>query len=494
MDNLFRLVFKNVIIRNQIFRFVRILNKDLIVKKYNQCNMGWIIKNGHFHLLLYKLKKHIKRDQFSEELFYRFLQGNSELHLLKDMFKIFPQFLPSTPIAENILIEHCSSLKPTKNLSPSSSSYSPNFSSTSVSSSSSDSSFSSIDSSSSSSSSSNQEFCEQSYDYDSSSPYDSSLDIIKYLTNELNIKVTNKAINNACAANNCKIVGYYLGLNQLDRYKGNEIDIYDNCNIGTLFCSLRGKDFQLFKFIFENNPNLTSQCISYDKFIKLMVATGDIQFIIHFGRVQGPSYKPPQLQPYMIAKSSLSIIKYLCSFLKINDPMKNQSERFLLLKFLIEEFRIYEKVEGSTVVQEVVYSFCGIGDLDCIIYLRDFYLTLPQNHSFKFLIPRSALDVSISSKNFHVTNWILENTNVCCSINGLRYLCKNMANLKHILDRILIKFVPIRAISSKMLLDAMHSTNRIAHDKENFDYLASFLPNHLIPTFPIETSIEDYDY
>ncbi|EAL71571.1 hypothetical protein DDB_G0271762 [Dictyostelium discoideum AX4] len=39
----------------------------------------------------------------------------------------------------------------------------------------------------------------------------------------------------------------------------------------------------------------------------------------------------------------------------------------------------------------------------------------------------------------------------------------------------------------------MHSTNKIAHDKENLDYLASFLPNHLIPTFPIETSIEDFD-
>ncbi|KAM9971293.1 hypothetical protein ACTFIW_011270 [Dictyostelium discoideum] len=485
MDNLFRSVFKNVIIRNQIFRFVTILNKDLIVKKYNQCNMGWIIKNRHFHLLLYKLKKHIKRDQFSEELFYKFLEGNSELDLLKEIFEIFPRFLPSTPMAENILIEHCSSLKPTENPSLSS------------------------DSSSSSDSfdySSNQEFCEQSYDYASSSTYDSSLDIIKYLTNELNIKVTNKAIENACAANNCKIVGYYLGLNQLDRYKGSEINICENCNIGTLFCSLRGKDFQLFKFIFENNTNLTSQCINYDKFIKLMVATGDVRFIIYFGRVQGPSFKPPILQPYMIAKSSISIIKYLCSFLKINDSMyyksllcaiekrKDQSERSLLLRFLIEEFRIYEKVEGSIVVQEVVYSFCSIGDLDCIIYLRDFYLTLPLNHSFKFLIPHSALDISISSKKIHVTDWILENTDTCCSINGLRYLCKNIAKLKHILNRILIKFVPKGVISSNMILEAMRSTNRIALDKENFDYLSSFLPNHLIPIFPIEISIEDYDY
>ncbi|KAM9996847.1 hypothetical protein ACTFIZ_001782 [Dictyostelium cf. discoideum] len=513
MDNLFRLVFKNKVIRDQIFKFIRILNKDLIVKKYNQCNIGWTIRNRHFHLLLYKLQKDIKKkNQFSDELFYKFLECNSELDILKEMFKIFPQFLPSTPIAENILIEHCSSLKPTKNSSSSSSSSSSSASSSSsLSSSSSSSSSSSFSPSSSYDSSSYEEKpYKESYEeelYDSSS---SSLEIIKYLTNELNIKVTNKSINNACSVNNCKIVKYYLGVNdnEVDRYKGNEININEYCNISTLFCSMRGKDLQLFKFVFDNNPNLIDQCKVYDKFIKLLVKTVDVQFIIHFCKIQGDGFVVPQLKPYMLKKSSLSIIKYLCSFLKITDPLyyksllyaiekrENEAERFELLRFFIEDLRIYEKVEGSIVIQEVVYSFSSIGDLDSIIYLRDIYLTLPPIHSYKFLIPRSAVDVSISSKNFHVTNWILENTNVCCSTNGLRYLCKNIFHpkLKDILDRILRKFIPNRVISSDMLLEAMCSTNRICHNKQNFDYLASFLPNDLIPNFPMETSIEDYDY
>ncbi|KAN0025263.1 hypothetical protein ACTFIU_003523 [Dictyostelium citrinum] len=466
MDNLFRLVFSNKVIRNQIFKFIRIINKDIVVKRYNQCNINWIINNHHYHLLLYKFQKDIKkRNQFTDELFYRFLESNSELDILLEIFKIFPQFLPSTPLTENKLIEHCSRLKPTSNTT------------------------NTTPSSASSSSSS------------------SSLEIIKYITNALNIKVTNKSIDNACSVNNCIVVKYFLGFNdnEEDRYKGNEININEHCNISTLFCSMRGKDFQLFQLVLDNNPSLIKQYSAHDKLIKLLVKTGDVQFITHYCNLQADGFQFPQLKPCILEKSSLEIIKYLSTFLKTDDPLfyktllfgfekrKNKTERLEFLKFFFEDFKIHQKFEGSA-VPDLIFSSSVIGDLECIIYLHDFYSSLPPQYNNRFFIPHTAVDISISSGNLHVTNWFLENSNVCCSIYGLKYLCKNISKLKDILDRILNKFTPNGIISNEMILQAMHSTNRICHEKENFDYLAYFLPNHLIPIFPMETSIEDYDY
>ncbi|KAN0039846.1 hypothetical protein ACTA71_007083 [Dictyostelium dimigraforme] len=448
MDNLFRFVFNNKFIRNHIIKFIRILNKDLITKKYNQCNLNWIINYHHYNLLLYKFQKDIKkRNQFTEELFYKFLEGNSEVHILKEIFKIFPQFLPSTTIAENKLIEHCSSLKTS-----------------------------------------------------------TSLEIIKYITKEFNIKVTKKSIDNACSVNNCKIVKYYLGFNdnEEDRYKGNEININEHCNISTLFCSIRGKDFQLFRLVLESNPNLIDQYQTHDKPIKSLVKTGDVQFITYFCNKQRDGFQFPKLTSYMIKKSPLTIIKYLSTHLKndlldlrfllISIPKReNKNERMEILKLFMEDFKIYERITDESVAT-LIDLFCECGDLDCIVYLRDIYSTLSTQYNNRFLISSSAIDISIVSGNLHIFHWLFENTNVCCSIYGLKYLCKRISTLKDILDKLLTKFKPIGIISNDMIEVAMFSTNRICQEKENFDYLASFLPTHLIPSFPMETSIEDYDY
>ncbi|KAK5574732.1 hypothetical protein RB653_009985 [Dictyostelium firmibasis] len=457
MDNLFRLVFNNKFIRNNIFKYITIINKDFIVKKYNRCNIKWIIKNHHYNLLLYKFQKEIKkRKEFTDDLFCKFLESNDNLEILKEILKLFPQFLPTTSWNSNQLIEHCSRLK-------------------------------------------------------KSTSTLGSLKIIKYLVNELGIKVTIRSINSACSANNCEIVRYYLGINENeeDRYRGgDEFNIKDHSDIGTLFCSIRGKDFELFQLIFDKKPSVIEQCQDINKFLHSIIKTDDVRFITHycneFYRFKQGNLHYPQLKYKIIEKSSIKIIKYLASFsgggetlyynmLFMSIPQrKNQLERMEILKFFIEDFKIYEKV-GIHAKTNIINDFCQIGDLDCITYLHGI-LSSPgyTDEIGGIIITTSAMDLAISSRNFHVFYWLLENSYVGCSIRGLTYLCKNISTLKDILDKVLNKFSGV--LSPDMILQSMYSTNRICHNKENFDYLASFLPDHLIPTFPIETSIENYDY
>ncbi|KAN0024668.1 hypothetical protein ACTFIV_009077 [Dictyostelium citrinum] len=413
MDNLFRLVFNNKVIRIKIFKEISEINKRKYVKRYNQCGINWIIRNNHFQLMLYKFKKHNKtREQFTDDLFFLFLEKNIDLEIFKEILQLFPQYQPISFKYSSKIIELC---------------------------------------------------CLNNSFKDSN--HAKKLQFIEYIIDELNITPTLTAINYLCANGNdlpiIKILiekGYYSIENQSD--------------IGLLLCTLKEKDFQLYDNILKFNKELKNRFQSYfDPTNILLTKSNDIRFyhslfgnndgspdknvIVESGYRYYYNQKMYQLTSHAILYSNLDILKYLCKNKPIdynniiciatkNDKVDGGLSSIDLLKFFfgINDLE-YKNKENSTFsiekINNLFKELCQNGKLECLQYLI-------QRFKKDIIIDNEIIDITLELNNLEILDWILKiisekdiiKYGICSSSTGLESIIHTtLFNLK---DKLLFQY------------------------------------------------------
>ncbi|KAN0039198.1 hypothetical protein ACTA71_001392 [Dictyostelium dimigraforme] len=387
MDNLFKLVFNNKVIRKKIFKEIREINKLKNVKKYGQCKINWIIRNNHFQLLIYKFKKQIKtREQFTDDLYFLFLEKNIDLEIFKEILELFPQFKPISSKYSSKIIEQCCSNQSFKDIN-------------------------------------------------------SKKQFIEYLLNELKIIPTLKSINLLCAnGNNLSIIKMFIE-------KG-YYSIESQSDSGLLLCTLKEKDFQLFDKILKLNQQLKYSFQSYFGPTNLLLAkSNDVRFyhslfgnnddnnhgiddkIVEGGYRYNYSLKMYHLTSLAVLYGNLDILKYVCkkgpiyyrdlSFIAVkNDLVHGGIGSLNLLKFFFQENQTLTIGE----INDLFLQLCQNDKLECCQYLVERFKN-QININFK------TRDSSLESNKLEIFDWLLkiENNNIkngICSSSGLKSIIK----------------------------------------------------------------------
>ncbi|KAM9995998.1 hypothetical protein ACTFIY_002201 [Dictyostelium cf. discoideum] len=456
MDNLFKLVFNNKFLRKKILNEIKEINKPNIVKKYYQCKINWIIRNNHFELMIYKFKKQIKtREQFTDDLFYLFLDRNIDLEIFKQVLEIFPQFQPNSSKYSSKIIE----------------------------------------------------FCCLNNSFYKKQDLNLKKQFLEYILNDLKIIPTLKSINYLCTlnGNNLQIIkmfiekGYYSIENQSDT--------------ALLLCTLKEKDFELFDKILKLNKELKNnfQCFFHTTNL-LLTKSNNIRFyhslfgiekndIVESGYKYNYSQKMYNLTSTAIQYANLDIIKYLsinkpidhhyhlrCIATK-NDIIDGGLSSIDLLKFFFngnsdsngdsngdgngdgDNQTIFSNME----INNLFIEFCRNGKIECLQYLiKRFKKVIDLNFKSR--------DSALESNNIETFDWVLKNSDKdnikkgICSSTGLDLIIqitlfslKNKILFQYYIDLILNPINRnLNLINDDQIIDIVKNYYSLQEDDSNF--------------------------
>ncbi|KAM9958774.1 hypothetical protein ACTFIW_012363 [Dictyostelium discoideum] len=412
MDNLFKLVFNNKFLRKKIFNEIKEINKPNLVKKYYQCKINWIIRNNHFQLMIYKFKKQIKtREQFTDDLFYLFLERNTDLEIFKEVLELFPQFQPNSSKYSSKIIEFC---------------------------------------------------CLNNFSF----LYIKKQQFLEYIINDLKIIPTLKSINYLCTLNN----GNNIPIIKMFIEKGC-YSIENQSDTGLLLCTLQEKDFELFDKILKLNKDLKNNFQSFFHTTNLLLTkSNDIRFyhslfgiekneIVESGYKYNYSQKMYNLTSTAILYANLDILKYLSKNKPIGDctidyyytlesiATKNDKIDGGLSSIDLLKFFFNGKGDGSgdgdgngdgdnqtsfsnMQINNLFIKICKNGKIECLQYLiKRFKKVIDINYKTR--------DSALESKNIETFDWVLKNSdgdNIkkgICSSTGLDLIIQiTLFNLK----------------------------------------------------------------
>ncbi|KAM9988297.1 hypothetical protein ACTFIZ_003667 [Dictyostelium cf. discoideum] len=368
--------------------------------------------------MIYKFKKQIKtREQFTDDLFYLFLERNIDLEIFKEVLELFPKFKPISSKYSSKIIEFCCLNNSFKN-----------------------------------------------------QDLNLKKQILEYIINDLKIIPTLKSVNYLCSlnGNNLPIIkmfiekGYYSIENQSDT--------------GLLLCTLKEKDFELFDKILKLNNNLKNnfQCF-FNTTNLLLTKSNDIRFyhslfgiekigIVESGYNYIYSEKMYYLTPSAILYANFDILKYLSKNKPINhynhlrciayknDKIDGGLSSIDLLKFFFngnsnsngdgnrnydDNSNGYGNGDGENQttfsnmeINNLFIEICRNGKIECLQYLIKRFKKI-ININFK------TRDSALESNDIETFEWILKNSDEnnikkgICSSTGLELIIQiTLFNLK----------------------------------------------------------------